>query len=1226
MINVTEVVESRGYGDVPPELIDVLWMFGALSESHFARALGYVVVGDHSELLAELAADPDDSLFEYLGAPGDLERHRNDTQLAALKNRIGKNLPDWTVTEALEARNILYSRIELLSAVQVVRLGRLLVASRGVKPVWRSSPLGPDWLHCLLVDVLQKGWRPWVPGVDGSAAPPWEERLRSAWTPGYLHALLEADRQGSTASDVSTILSVLFDRADSVRHPIVYSNAPLVSFSRLVGLHRYVTDNAATLAPLIAGYAIEGRRQLIALAQLHPDTVPALTDIVRALVQDASKTVRSDALVLVASLRTGPQVELLEPLLLAAPAVAIADIISALSRTDQGIAAIGRVAATASDLAGVAMARRLSELTAGSTRIESFAPQQAAFVGTLYEPPEEAALEDDYRRTEVPRTLADALAALRKFQSRFLGTHDQEKHVYSVTEAEITQLESVTDAEIREFLRYLSEGGSPPASLAVLTTGEIKWHWKNLGLRQAARLHSTPNVNMNGVESVPFGAIFGSIPQSDIDLRGLLAAAEEFGHIHALEDTVRLCFPGGPPHFDRFSEDNIWPVFAEHPTLLAQFFGIESGPLRSGNTRSDEISAALQIVGMMPAIPASLLPHITELALNPTGVHRRQAQNLLASRMPVTALAVGALDDAAAGQRIAAATWLGRLEDPASITPLRLALADEKSPAVRAAVLTALECLGDDFGAHLTPVKLLAEAESGLKASVPASLAWFPFDQLPVSRWASSGRVVPAEILRWWVVLANKLKEPGGHGIIARYLSLLQPVSRETLGTVVLTVWIAHDTLLRADPADSYQGSAISSKGILALASSTPGTTLAPAVRGFMRDHPLRWMQAGALLAVAAASDDPSATQLLLAAARRHRTAAVQELARTLVDELAERRGWSADELADRTVPTAGFSADGMLHLSFGTSAAGPRDFVGRISAKGSLELADASGTVIKALPAEHPGESADLVSLARSTLTASKKELKLQLRLQTDRLYEAMCVERQWPASDFREFLLGHPLMARLVARLVWMERFSAEVDDYRIFRPDGNGGLSDADDSDVVLAATSTIQLAHSSLVRSVEATRWKSHLVDCEIAPLFRQFDIDGPVTEEFPTGYRLSHRNGWLTTAFDLRSAALARGYKRGTREVYSFFSEYVKSYPTIGIEVVMNFTGNITPEENIPVAVTTLTFRKSAVGGPRTRDLPLDAIPAVLLSESSADYRAVAETGSFDPDWHAKSGW
>lgn len=48
--------------------------------------------------------------------------------------------------------------------------------------------------------------------------------------------------------------------------------------------------------------------------------------------------------------------------------------------------------------------------------------------------------------------------------------------------------------------------------------------------------------------------------------------------------------------------------------------------------------------------------------------------------------------------------------------------------------------------------------------------------------------------MRWWVVLACKLKEPGGNALLTRYLGLLDAASRQAVGSLVLRQFIAHDT------------------------------------------------------------------------------------------------------------------------------------------------------------------------------------------------------------------------------------------------------------------------------------------------------------------------------------------------------------------------------------------------------------------------------------------------
>ena len=89
---------------------------------------------------------------------------------------------------------------------------------------------------------------------------------------------------------------------------------------------------------------------------------------------------------------------------------------------------------------------------------------------------------------------------------------------------------------------------------------------------------------------------------------------------------------------------------------------------------------------------------------------------------------------------------------------------------------------------------LAAEAATGLRAKPPAGLDWFPFDGLPACRWAADGSAVPSDVLRWWVHLAVRLKDPLGAGLVPRYVSLLTPESRHALGTFVLGSWIAQDT------------------------------------------------------------------------------------------------------------------------------------------------------------------------------------------------------------------------------------------------------------------------------------------------------------------------------------------------------------------------------------------------------------------------------------------------
>ena len=82
--------------------------------------------------------------------------------------------------------------------------------------------------------------------------------------------------------------------------------------------------------------------------------------------------------------------------------------------------------------------------------------------------------------------------------------------------------------------------------------------------------------------------------------------------------------------------------------------------------------------------------------------------------------------------------------------------------------------------------------------------------------------------------------------------------------------------------------------------------------------------------------------------------------------------GWSTEQPEDRTVPTAGFGSDGLLHLSYGA-----RSFAGRLTADFKISLTGPDGRARASLPAPRADDDADAVKAAKKQLTASRKEAK---------------------------------------------------------------------------------------------------------------------------------------------------------------------------------------------------------------------------------------------------------
>ena len=68
--------------------------------------------------------------------------------------------------------------------------------------------------------------------------------------------------------------------------------------------------------------------------------------------------------------------------------------------------------------------------------------------------------------------------------------------------------------------------------------------------------------------------------------------------------------------------------------------------------------------------------------------------------------------------------------------------------------------------------------------------------------------------------------------------------------------------------------------------------------------------------------------------------------------------------------------------------------------------------------------------------------------------------------------------------------------------------------------------------------------------------------------------------------------------------------------------MISFTGSYLPEEQIPAALTTLTFEPLRSGKLR----PLGEVPPILLAESVADYEYIGDAGIFDEDWQSKAAF
>lgn len=733
--------------------------------------------------------------------------------------------------------------------------------------------------------------------------------------------------------------------------------------------------------------------------------------------------------------------------------------------------------------------------------------------------------------------------------------------------------------------------------------------------------------------------------------------------------------------FCDWEADAVWPIFAERSDLVFD----RLSPSRSGSSNPWEYgnrSTAFKILAMFPTLPGKFIPLLWDLALGEGKSERRLAQDALNTVPGKVEKIILFLSDGKQNVRSAAAEWLGRLGESSAVEPLKKAFQKEKNEQAKGIIMHALDLLNADVDEFLNRDKLLEEARAGLLKKLPKGIEWLSLDNLPPLHWKDSGKAVEPEIAKWWIVQSIQQKTPVCGPILKRYLSMCSTVDSAKFAKHVLLCWIGRDTetISHEDAVEKanieaekmwnaysqhqwfldshkskesvfkmyYNGfmstclySAIEQKGMLAIVSAAGDSDCVKLSEQYIRKwYGNRTAQCKALVEVLAWISHPLALQALLSIANRFRTKSIKELAAEHVNAVAERRGWTVDELADRTIPDGGFelpvdengnpigdSDKAVLEIDFG-----PRQFV--VSLNDQLETVifpKGETKPIKTLPAPAKSDDQELAKAGKKEFTDAKKIAKEVVKRQTERLYEALCTQREWRFEDWQLYLAKHPIVGRLCVRLAWIvfEPGTEEQGKFiGAYRPLEDGSLTNEQDEEVKFPKDAIVKLAHSCNLSNELVAAWIKHFDDYDVTPLFAQFGRQVfIVPEDRLKSTDMTDFQGHLITSYKLRNRAVKLGYVRGEAEDGGCFYIYKKSFNSLEMQAVLEFTGNCLPEEDVPCALKEFYFvaLKDSTHSWSVTKIPLWRVPKVLLSEVYNDVRQIAADGSgFDPKWQEKS--
>jgi hypothetical protein len=160
---------------------------------------------------------------------------------------------------------------------------------------------------------------------------------------------------------------------------------------------------------------------------------------------------------------------------------------------------------------------------------------------------------------------------------------------------------------------------------------------------------------------------------------------------------------------------------------------------------------------------------------------------------------------------------------------------------------------------------------------------------------------------------------------------------------------------------------------------------------------------------------DAALLQLALIS-EKSKFAALKGGAASRISAIADARGLSPDELADRLVPTFNLDDAATTTLSFGE-----RTFFVTFDENLAPRVKDASGTLLKDLPKPNKSDDAALAKAAKSQLSGLKKDIKTVADLLLRRLERAMIEHRLIDAAAFVTCFVEHPLTFHVARRVLW-------------------------------------------------------------------------------------------------------------------------------------------------------------------------------------------------------------
>jgi predicted DNA-binding WGR domain protein len=357
-----------------------------------------------------------------------------------------------------------------------------------------------------------------------------------------------------------------------------------------------------------------------------------------------------------------------------------------------------------------------------------------------------------------------------------------------------------------------------------------------------------------------------------------------------------------------------------------------------------------------------------------------------------------------------------------------------------------------------------------LPAKIPAVGPWAEPGLLPQILLRDKESALPAESTRHALTIASLCKPGEKYAGIDVLIEACDPVSLSEFAWAVFQRWQASEMPSK----DSW---ALTVLGWLG--DDDTVRRLAPLIRAWPGEGGHQRAVAG--LDVLAQIGTDTALMHLNGISQKVKFKGLKVRAQEKMADVAAELGLSAEQLADRLVPSFGLDEDASLVVDYG-----PRRFVVGFDEQLKPFVADEDGKRRKDLPKPGARDDQELAPAEYKRFTLLKKDVRTIAADQILRLEQAMVTERRWTAAEFRDLLAGHPLLWHIARRLVWL---SITDDGTTAFRLAEDRTLADVHDDEFTLPDTAEVALAHP-LRLGDSLGEWGALFADYEILQPFHQ----------------------------------------------------------------------------------------------------------------------------------------